>query len=83
MNLSDNWTHLIGLVAVLACGTLLIIFAHSFIDPAYVFGTCFTVAGAIFGYKFGSGSSTTATEPTAPTAPTAPVTQPAQPPMAG
>lgn len=59
LNLSDNVTHLIALIGLLATAVLLVIFAHSYISADYVFGTIATMAGALFGYKFGVGSSDT------------------------
>ena len=59
LNLSDNLTHLIALVSLLAATVLLVIFAHSYISADYVFGTMATMAGALFGYKFGVGASDT------------------------
>lgn len=66
VNLSDNLTHLIALMGLLATAVLLVIFAHSYISADYVFGTLATMAGALFGYKFGVGSSDSAQPPASP-----------------
>ncbi len=55
LNLNENITHLIALIGLLAAAVLLIIFGHSFINSDYVFGTITTLAGALFGYRFGVG----------------------------
>lgn len=54
MSLSDNLSHVITAVAVLAAGVALVIFAHSYVDASYILTTCFTLVGAILGYKFGA-----------------------------
>ena len=61
MQLSDNVTHVIAAFFILTTGTLLIIFAHQYVDSAYVFGTCFTLVGALLGYNFGSNNTTVVT----------------------
>lgn len=65
-DLSDNLTHLIALVSLLAATVLLVVFAHSYISADYVFGTMATMAGALFGYKFGVGATAPASAPAAP-----------------
>ena len=66
LNLSDNLTHLIALMGLLATAVLLVIFAHSYISADYVFGTISAMAGALFGYKFGVGVSDAAQPSTTP-----------------
>jgi hypothetical protein len=52
--LSDNLTHVLALVALLATCVLLIVFGHGYVNSDYVFGTTTTLAGALFGYRFGT-----------------------------
>lgn len=72
MSISDNLTHLIAAVAILAAGVALVIFAHAFVDVSYVLGTVFTLVGAILGFNFGSNSGTGA-PPAAPAPAASPV----------
>lgn len=60
-SLSDNVVHLGALMGLLVACVLLVIFGHSYINSDYVFGTVTTLAGALFGYRFGAGSVTSPT----------------------
>lgn len=53
MDISNNLTHLIMAIAVLAAGVVLIIVGHTYVDVAYVYGTTFTLVGSILGFNFG------------------------------
>ncbi len=54
-SLSDNMVHLLALLGLLATCVLLVLFGHQYINSDYVFGTSTTLAGALFGYRFGVG----------------------------
>lgn len=60
MNLSDNATHLIIVLVLDICGTLLILLAHDFIPATDVFAGMLTVTGTVLGYRLGAGQATAA-----------------------